>query len=337
MELHRSLFKLVLIACIGSAALLPNHAKAETNTDTNVKDLNQLHRSNQTMHKKRLEILSPSPSTYRHRLGTFQLQSRSTLRFSRDGVDNPHQNTALWQQDAQEQSHLELGSERGQIRFWQDQNKAYIAYGTGTPRYKHRQKFNPQPWYRVATNSLGDVFNLFEANLLWRYVGEQTLRGRSSHRYTLHLQANNKPISPLEQAKTHTDSTTPTALDLSQHDPSIRPSALWRSQIHPLDALGEIWIDAKTGLITEANLEGLLEVRDRPIRPTQLRVSMHFSIDKIGKMDALEMPKAIKEWQRRDKPLDLLAFFPRPPTEPTEEPQTKDAQTENSPTKNNPQ
>jgi hypothetical protein len=94
---------------------------------------------------------------------------------------------------------------------------------------------------------------------------------------------------------------------------------LWRELAHPLSVAGNLWLDAETGAVLKAEVEGRLDISDRQVRATQLTVRYSGVVTRVGEVTSIKVPPSIPEYRRTPPPRDLLAFFrehlPAPPPE----------------------
>ena len=62
-------------------------------------------------------------------------------------------------------------------------------------------------------------------------------------------------------------------------------------------------------MVVRLSLDGRIEVADREVRPTQLKLSFDAGVAEIKQVGTIRPPESVAEYRRIERPRNLLRFF----------------------------
>jgi hypothetical protein len=228
------------------------------------------------------------------RLGALKYEAQSNFVFSQGGQDLEQNDVFKIAYDANGALHVVSATPNNQMEMYLIGENVWVRYGKGTLRQKSRRDTDTDELTAVAWSSLAEVLALFP-RATFSDGRRDTQNGRSVTRYHLGL---GKGVPMATSAKPVPFLPLP-----------VTPHARWRDQAKPLDLNGTVSIDNDSGVIVKAEIDGHIEVQDRPVRPTELMVHYRANIADVGKVANLKQPKGIAEYRRPTHPRDPLSFF----------------------------
>ena len=216
--------------------------------------------------------------------------------------------------DANGNSQVLLTTPTSQLEVTRLGEDLFVRFDRGHLRRKTRRDMDAQRPPQQVLQALAQCLQPFGRAVLG--PAEPTRVGnRDASRYPLQLPPEAAAGTPLENPPTlaaSTASTTPVV-------------AGWRALARPQELSGAITLDAASGLPLAAEIDGRLEVADRPQEPTQMHLSCSLKVSELGRQPTLKMPRAIPEYRRAARYRDPLGFFrdqlppaapPAPPARP---------------------
>lgn len=228
------------------------------------------------------------------RLGAMHFEANSNFVFSQGGQDLEQNDRFRISQDATGAVHVVSQTPTSQVEVYLIGENVYVRYEKGQARQKSRRDTDTDELTAVAWSSLAEVLALFP-RATFTDPRHDSVGGRSVSRYHIALA---KEAAPGSGASAVIAPPLP-----------ITPHARWRDLAKPLDLSGTLSVDTATGVILKAEVDGRIEINDRPVRPTELIVHYRSVISEVGHVPMVKAPRSVAEFRRPQKARDPLAFF----------------------------
>lgn len=231
------------------------------------------------------------------RLGSLHFESRTHFAFTQaQGHSYEQSDKASVHYDSVGNVHVVSATPAAQLELITAGDKVFVRYDTGQLRQKTRRDVDIDELPEKAFAGIHQMLNLF-ANVAYVDAHPDTLGGRRVTRYRLKNDGSQAPDAPA--------AVPPSGVRLP-----AAPPGRWREEARPLDLAGTLAIDAQTGVLLEAELDGRLEIRDAAVRTTILVVHHSHAVSEAGSAGNVRAPtRYIAEFRRPIRPRDPLAFF----------------------------
>ena len=239
------------------------------------------------------------------RLGSLRYEASSEFVFSRGADVHEQRDVHRVSQDAEGNFHTYIDTPETQMEVYLLGDDLYVRYDRGQLRKKSRRQVETETWTELAFAGFHQVLELFRPRLRFSDATPEKAAGRQMIRYKVSL--GEPEDAPL------------TVADIPASVLPVAPLPRWREIARPLHLTGSIWVDGETGVVLRSKLDGRLEVSDRGVRPTELRLRYDSIIRDIGKVAGIEVPESVPEFRREIPPRDLLGFFREHLPEPESE------------------
>jgi len=242
----------------------------------------------------RARVIYMSPQAAVERLGALHFEAKSTFEFNRGGQELEQNDLYSMTQDSSGNFHVVLDTPESQIEIFLVGETVYVRHDKGHLREKPRRDVEVGGWRELAFSSVSQALELFSPHLTITDPSIDETTPRKTMRYSLGLSETAGTV-----LKCPPESVTA----------PVTPTAQWRELARPLDLRGNLWVDAATGVLTRVTLDGRMEIQDRQVRPTQLKLHFDSAITDAGKVATVRPGSSIPELKRNRRPRDPLSFF----------------------------
>ncbi|MCK5688568.1 hypothetical protein KAI87_04815 [Myxococcota bacterium] len=244
------------------------------------------------------------------RLGSFRFEATSYFNFDRGKTTYDQSDHYLLERDGLGNMHGRLVTPQNETEYYLIGETLYVRQDMGHLRHKKRQDSEATFWPELIFASLGESVELFSQGLILENPNATLFDNRQTTRFQLRVDS----LSKTNLGK----------IDRKKRSLPIAPTSHWRTLAKPLDLTGHLWVDNQNGVPIKIKMEGRLDISDRAVRQTELKVKFEAAISEIGAVKPIEAPKNRAEYTRKRKPRNLLNFFKHKLPPPPEEADTKD-------------
>ena len=231
------------------------------------------------------------------RLGSLRLEAQTTLTLTRGAEDYDQADRYVVNQDSSGNFHVILDTPASEVDMALIGEEVYVRYDKGHMRQKTRRDTDAESLTDVAMSVLAQNLELYGPSLTFSDPHPDHVEGRAVTRFRARLQGGTPP-PPHPGA----------ALSSAWRLP-LRPPPRWHEQARPLDVSGSVALDAQTGVVLSADLEGRLEVPENRGAPTDISARLSWRVTQIGHVPAIKAPKAVPEYKRVMRQRDPISFF----------------------------
>lgn len=230
------------------------------------------------------------------RLGSLRLEAQTNITLTRGAEDYDQADRYVVTQDSSGNFHVMLDTPQSEVDMALIGEDVFVRYDKGHMRQKTRRDTDAEALTDVAMSVLAQTLEVYGPALTFTDPRADHVEGRAVTRYRAHLQSGTVPPPHV-------------GTPLSAWRLPLRSPPRWHEQARPLDVSGTVALDAQTGVVLAADLEGRLEVPEAKGPPTDISTRLTWRVNQIGRVATVKAPKALPEFKRVVRQRDPISFF----------------------------
>lgn len=232
------------------------------------------------------------------RLGSFRYDAEDTIRIEDSNgqlLSDKTRSFVLWDQNGS--VHMQTANPTRSLELMAIGEKAYVRLDRGHLRYKSRRDVDVHEMVNAAAAGLSGLLSAYGGATLSK--PESGVLGEVSV-WTYNVAAKEREVGEAPQAHAPLS---PGAL------PQPLP-ATWSEGASHKEITGKLAVDAATGTILRASVEGRMQINVGQTRPLTLTLMHRHVVRNVGNVSVIEAPSGtLSEYRRPLRPREPLAFF----------------------------
>ncbi len=252
------------------------------------------------------------------RLGSFAFEANSDLKFGRDeGGVRAAEHTRFQQASNGDFAVQSTTGDGSELKLAYVNDIFFLKNNNGSWRMSRDPVGERNNYRNDALAVWTSFFDLYNHTFVVSKMGHASVDGRDVVKYKIAVADQSAaalaegakvaaaPVAVMNDAGILEDTEPPADKQKRVHDRLDQ----WRARAKPAGGSGELWVDAKSAVLTTVRFEGELAIGDGPA-PSKLRVKIDQAITAVGKTQSVPMPKdaidAVVRTKMPVKPREML-------------------------------